>query len=332
MSKKFPKISVIIPVFNVEQYVNKCLESIVSQSYPNLEIIIIDDGSTDNSRYICKKHSKRDKRIKLIYQKNVGLSGARNRGIDIAKGEFLSFIDSDDWIESDMISTLYKINLEYESDISVCNFRRIYEEDIVNLNSVTIAQKNSDIVVLEETKKIEALLNNDYLVGNMVWNKLFKRHLFSKVRFPVGKIYEDTYVLHELYDCANKIAVSNEIKYNYCQRIGSISRRSFNIEMVDYIDGCIERHKYISEHYPILECKSRSQIFTSLLDIMQLAYSGDSIDKYKIELARYVDIVRNYDFTSCDLPDGYKTLLALLFDNVEKYIFVIKNLAHIIPS
>lgn len=168
-----PKISIIVPVYNVENYVSKCIESIINQTYKDVEIIIVNDGSTDKSGDICDYYSKKDARIILIHQENQGLSMARNNALDIASGDYIGFVDSDDWIAPDMYGTLYNNAIEHDADISMCNFYYVSETGECSPYS----NENQPIKVLEGIHKIahNIRLNNDY-----VWNRLYRRHLFNR--------------------------------------------------------------------------------------------------------------------------------------------------------
>ena len=186
-------VSIIVPIYNVEKYLIKCIESILNQTYKNLEIILVDDGSTDSCNKICDRYKKIDKRVVVIHKKNGGLSSARNIGIKKAKGKLISFVDSDDYIKPNMIEELKNNMYFYNSDISVCDYyyiidgkRQISDNNNLKRNCIT-KYKNKFI----------------YKPNSAVWNKLYKKNLFEQIKFPEGKIYEDDYILYELLDKAN---------------------------------------------------------------------------------------------------------------------------------
>jgi len=308
-----PKISVIIPIYNVEKYISKCIESILIQSYNNLEIIIVNDGSTDKSGDVCAQYAKNDDRIVLIHQDHQGVSVARNNALDIASGEYIGFVDSDDWIEPDMFETLYNNAAIYNADISMCNFYYVR----TNGDIVPYSNEKEDIKLLEGVYKIT---HNIRLSNNVLWNRLYKCELFNDNRFPKGKIFEDIFVMYKLVDTANKIVLSAECKYYYLRRDTGITLSLFTIEQMDIVEAYIERHNYISSRYPNLEKTSRKFIFTSLLWGMRKAYTDKRIELYRESLCKIIDKVKFYDFTDCILSSEEKNLLKLLSTDIDLYI------------
>lgn len=188
------KISVIVPVYNVEKYLSQCLDSIIHQTYKNLEIILVDDGSTDSSGLICDNYSQKDKRIKIIHKCQGGLSDARNAGLKIATGEYISFIDSDDFIDKNMYSILINNTQKYNSDIVWFNYYNYYSKKHF-INSSII--KNNDLYDLSSSDKIKFAKNlfYQYKMDAHVWAKLYKRSIFNNIKFPYGKLFEDIFVL-----------------------------------------------------------------------------------------------------------------------------------------
>lgn len=174
-------ISVIIPVYNVEKYLNKSIESVIKQTYKELEIILVDDGSTDSSGKICDEFAQKDDRIKVIHKKNGGLSDARNAGISEAKGKYLGFIDSDDYIDKNFYEILYNVLKKYNSDISICKHRETYTDYEENTSKLEIKEQ---VFNTEQALK-ELLLFGE--VNNYAWNKLYKKELFNEINYPVGK-------------------------------------------------------------------------------------------------------------------------------------------------
>lgn len=312
MNFMLPKISVIVPVYNVEDYLSKCLDSIINQSYDNLEIIIVNDGSTDKSGDICEHYASQDDRIILVHQENQGLSMARNNALDIARGEYIGFVDSDDWIAPDMFYTLYSNAIKYDADISMCNFYYVYQ----NGEKSPYSNESADIKVLEGVYKIA---HNIRLSNNCVWNRLYKRYLFDDIRFPKGKAFEDIFVMHKLVDTANKLVLSAECKYYYLRRESGITLNTFNLSQMGNLEAYIERHNYISAKYPNLEKTSRKFIFSSLLWLMRKAYKNNRIEIYKEALVKYIDTAKCYDFSDCGLSIEETNLMKLLFADIESY-------------
>ncbi|MBR9647298.1 glycosyltransferase family 2 protein [Clostridium tyrobutyricum] len=232
-----PIVSIIVPIYNVERYINKCIDSILSQTFKKFELILVDDGSPDSCGEMCDKYAKLDYRIKVIHKKNGGLSSARNAGIDIAQGKYIGFIDSDDWIKNDMYESLYKAIIKYDADISICDFIKFNEN--YDLSFKEDSRKNIEI-----WNNIEALekLNTDNC-GKIViaWNKLYKKELWSDIRFPEGRIHEDVFTMHKILFKANRVVNTNKILYGYLQRSSSIIGTKFSLKKLDYIDGLRER-------------------------------------------------------------------------------------------
>ena len=213
-------ISVIIPIYNVEHYLEKSVESVINQSYENLEIILVDDGSTDDSGKLCDKIAKKDERIKVIQKKNGGISDARNVGIEKANGKYLGFIDSDDYIDEFFYETLYAILKKYNSDISMCNYKKVYTDSEEN---------NTESEHKEQVFDSKQALRELLLFGkieNYVWNKLYKKDVFTKVRYPVGKKMEDLGTTYLTIKNSKTVVVTDYIGYFYRQRKGSIMSNS----------------------------------------------------------------------------------------------------------
>ena len=230
-------ISVIIPVYNVGPFLPECLDSIINQSYKNLEIIIVNDGSTDGSRDICEKYRLMDSRIKLINQKNSGAAKARNVGIDNSSGKFLSFIDSDDYIHKDMIKILYDNIKKFNADISFCDYSIDKNEVLKNPTSIPI--------VLPEYEMFSRLYgkNGDKIISACV--KLHKKELFNNIKFPAGKIYEDTFIIHKLIDVSKKIVYVGDKLYFYRMRSGSVTHSKYSLKQLEYLEVLLERMEFM---------------------------------------------------------------------------------------
>lgn len=243
MKMNNPLISIIVPCYKVEEYLDKCIESIVKQTYKNLEIILVNDGSPDNCAQICDDWAKRDSRIKVIHKENGGLSSARNAGLDIAKGEYISFIDSDDFIDITFIEFLYLKLKESNADISCCGYYHYFNADLKEIRHF----KNINLVM----NSCEAIIKMNTIgyFGVGSWNKLYKSELFNDIRFPIGKLSEDWFILYKLIDKANKITYNSEPKYYYRQRKGSITRNiKINYDCEEASKNCLE---FCRENYPL---------------------------------------------------------------------------------
>lgn len=237
-------ITVIVPIYNVEDYLPKCIDSILCQTYSDLEIILIDDGSHDNSPKICDSYAKKDKRIHVIHKANGGLSDARNAGLDIAKGEYISFVDSDDYIEPKMYEKMYTFMEDKQADICICGYHEVDEN-----GSVLKSIKQPDQTVSRED--IFHVLMQENVFYAIMCNKLFARHVFENNghRFPVGKIHEDEFLIHHLYGECQTVSVLNECYYNYVARKGSIMHsQRYSLREYDDVEVYLDRAVFFHQN------------------------------------------------------------------------------------
>lgn len=239
------KISVIVPVYNVEQYLERCVESIINQTYKNLEIILVNDGSTDNSGKLCDELAKKDDRIKVIHKENGGLSDARNTGIEVAESELIGFIDSDDYIDKDMYEVLYNNLRTTNSDLSMCGLYDVFN------NIIPSQVKQVDILELTSQEAIKMVMEAKILSVTAV-NKLYKKELFSDLKFELGKIAEDAFIMIKLLDKCEKVVATNEKKYYYIHRENSITTQKFSPKFLNVIEAYEQNYKIIENNYPEL--------------------------------------------------------------------------------
>ena len=213
-------ISVIVPIYNVESYLGECVDSICSQTYRNLEIILVDDGSTDDCPEICDRYALKDSRIKVIHQSNRGLSGARNAGYKASNGKYIAFIDSDDKISKTFIESLYALIIKNDAQIAACAYTH-------NSDVHAVKKRLLDCVLTSE-KMLRAWHGKYKAIETVVWNKLYSRRIFESFEdcniFPEGKSHEDIYTSHLFVNHAKKIAITAQELYYYRRRDGSISR------------------------------------------------------------------------------------------------------------
>lgn len=286
-----PLISIVVPVYNVEKYLKKCILSLCNQTYENIEILLIDDGSTDNSAIICDEAEKNDDRIKVLHKTNQGLSSARNEGIKLASGNFIAFVDSDDYIENDMMELLYKNIMMYDAEISACGYIMLYND-----RNVVISNNNKVVVY----KKIEALekmfLKND--IGMIFCNKLFKKDLFENIEFPLYKNFEDINTMYKIINKADKIVYDPSPKYYYLQRNDSINGRNFknkkfNNKIYDLYDATCEVYEFIKKYYSEILYNASVGCINNLLRVNNQLIIYNIKDEKVIKKTRNI-IEKNY--------------------------------------
>lgn len=267
-------ISVIIPVYNVEKFLDRCINSIVNQTYKKIEVILIDDGSTDASGKMCDEWRKKDNRIKVIHQENFGAGAARNIGIKNSTGKWLFFVDSDDYLKLNIIELLYNNALENNSDIASCGY-------IIKMFQDEISMYNKEIYVLDSEEALRKMLVEDG-ISSFVCDKLYKKELFNVIKFPVGKTRERIAVLYKLIDKAKIISHINEAGYYYVQRNGSLSHTKFTSERsTSGIEFLEEMLNFICEKYPKLQNEAESYFIKQLHTAIIICYQNNAKDEYK---------------------------------------------------
>lgn len=247
-------ISIIVPIYNVEKYLECCVKSILNQTYTNIEVILVDDGSTDQSYNICEKFKQTDCRIKVLHKVYGGVSTARNAGIDVARGEYISFVDSDDYISEDMIHSLYDRAKETQADLAFCGFNAV-EEDGAFKRSEEVEDKTFDKNSFWDYK-----YNKHPVACTVVWNKLYKRRIFENLRFPVGRIHEDSIILPAVIEQCNIIATTQKGKYMYRQRNGSIMHTKYTLANFKIINERFEMVDYFQENNQLNLVKKAMEI------------------------------------------------------------------------
>ena len=255
-------ISVIVPVYNIEEYLPRCLDSILQQSYKNLEIILLDDGSTDKTVNICKRYMAQDARVSLILNKGKGVSSARNAGVCASHGAYIVMVDSDDYIAPDMLEVLYGALVQNHADMSVCDFVRGREEQY------TFEPFCGDVQTVGADEVLRRIYLNDHNKLRYVvpWIKLYKRELFEDIQYPEGKIFEDIYTTHKLIGKCKTIAVVDGIMAYYYQRSDSIMNHTFHLKKLDYLGALEERIAFFHDRKLLdLETKQYDELLHSLI-------------------------------------------------------------------
>lgn len=314
-------ISIIVPIYNVEKYLRRCIDSIRNQTYKELEIILVNDGSKDNSGKICDEYKNIDSRIIVIHKENGGLSDARNKGIEMAKGKYIVFIDSDDFIELDMIESLYTNIKEYNVKIAVCGVYRVkgnekqpyqkkYEKKL-------FSKKEALLKIIDET--------NDF----RVWapNKLYASDLFKNVRYPKGKIYEDVGTTYKLIDLVDKIIYIGAPKYNYFVREDSITKsESFNEKELNRIEMCEEMCTYVEDKYSDLKNEFEFFKITQYIAVINVMIKSNKYDQEIIKKCRKIikDNFKNIITVKMSIKKKTQMFLMLISFNLYKKIYVKK--------
>ena len=266
-------ISIVVPVYNVERYLDKCVQSIVDQTYKKLEIILVDDGSTDKSGTICDNWKEKDSRVKVIHQKNQGVSTARNTGVKNSTGIWITFSDNDDYMDPDLIENLYKSAKENNADIAVGGHfvTTFYKEFEVSPEKSFVTDSEEMILRLYSGKG-----------QTFVWGKLFKKNLFDDIKFPDGKIGEDVAVLYRLFDKAERISNIDKAGYHWIQRATSLGHRKFGRNKVVVIDFLEDMEKMVMEKYPNILDEIERFILVETAVYALLCYKNNFKEEYKV--------------------------------------------------
>ncbi len=229
------KVSIIVPVYNVEKYLKRCIESLINQTYSNIEILLIDDGSLDKSYEICKDYEKKDRRIKVFHKSNGGQGSARNVGLDFCdKNGYIMFVDSDDWISLNAVEILLKSIMEMQADLVICNFYAVYDD-----NNIVLMDTTRDCNYSTKTIKRKLLL--DYWVNSMC-DKIYKGQIFNNVRFPEGKTYEDAYIMpYVMNECNNIYCIKDALYYYDRSNMDSTTKKISSKNLYDIYAGWLQR-------------------------------------------------------------------------------------------
>lgn len=303
------KISVIVPVYNVEVYLRRCLDSLYKQTYRNLEVILIDDGSSDNSGTICEEYSRADERFLAVHQKHSGVSAARSKGLALAAGEYIGFVDSDDWIEKNMFERMLKALEENEADITVCGR---WEEK----GNEMIRRGWDFLEILTAEKALAALIDDEKMKGYL-WDKLYCRELFSELSFPLGRTFEDTSVQDILFSRAKRIVCVPEPLYHYCKHRGSIiDDVSLKNRFYWYI-AIRERHERIKNMFPSLIPESAAQCLIAAATVWSSYHAASSGERreYKMqmnEISAFSKSCPKDYFNGMELSRAIKMIVPLL--------------------
>lgn len=270
-----PLISVIVPIYKVEAFLHRCVDSLLSQTYENLEIILVDDGSPDHCGAICDEYAAKDSRIRVIHKKNGGLSSARNAGLDIARGEYIAFLDSDDWIESDAYETMLALAQKYSVKLVCAGRYDVYGEN----------RKKGLCPPKEEKISGETFAGKIFrwdCCDSAAWDKLYHRSLWETERYPLGMICEDVPVTYRLALAAGEVVLCEKPFVNYFHRPGSITTSAVSDKNFHFAEHTQKIYPYIRDHHPAIADHARYQRVKSLSHMLLLLDSadGDTRKKY----------------------------------------------------
>lgn len=301
-----PLISVIVPVYNVEKYIDRCLESLLNQSYENLEIILVNDGSTDNSASKCAEWEEKDSRIVVVHTVNKGASAARNKGLDICNGELIGFVDSDDYIEESMYEKLYDSLVKTNSDISCCGIKRFNDLEEVDL---WVSDKDEEF----NRNTIFDTVYTSY-IGWAIWNRLYKREIWKDIRFVEGRTREDLEIIFRILYKTNKMSYINEALYNYYISESGVTNAKFSEKNLDMLWACEKSLKLHKKYNNNSQENRTKQLY---MDYLLEFYKKDTTKEIDDQLKMYSSIIKKEG-----IPNGYKLKysLATRFRKIYKII------------
>lgn len=307
------EISIIVPVYNVEKYLEKCVDSILNQTFKDFELILVDDGSPDNSGLICDQYAEKDSRVKVIHKENGGLSSARNAGIDIARGKYLGFIDSDDYIAEDMYELLYNNIIREKADLSICGIYHVYE-------GKKLEKKSEKYMVLNRDEAMVLIFHGNQISDHAV-NKLYSKTIFADLRYPIGRYHEDSFTIVGILDQCEKVVVDTRQKYYYYHRDDSITSQTFSKKHLEYITAWKQNEQVVfGRSKEIDEAAHQRVCFANFLVLDKIVNSNmekvvpETKDIVKFLKSNYAFIMKNSIFTK-----NRKIALNMLMVNITLY-------------
>lgn len=268
-------VSVIVPVYKVPTFIGRCAESLMAQTHKNLQIILVDDGSPDECGDLCDQYAQKDSRVQVVHKENGGLSDARNAGIAVAQGEYLAFVDGDDFVSADYIACLLAACVENDAQVSACAYYSYYSED-----KMTVHQPGENCVLSSEEAVKDIFIMGDKLQV-MAWNKLYACALFQDgtIRYPKGKIHEDVFTTYRFCAAANKVACINDPCYYYVQREGSIISQKFSPKRLQLLEAVESIRPFVESNAPSYDLEYAYYVFLNHLTLLNAMADGKCIDK-----------------------------------------------------
>lgn len=278
-----PLISIIVPVYKVEPYLDKCISSIVNQTYKNLEIILVDDGSPDNCPTICDAWAKKDRRIRVIHQKNQGGGAARNAGLDLASGSLIAFVDSDDYIAPDMYAHLYEL-LEQGADIAECDYVEVVGDDAVFACGYETLSYTAQRAMAGHIR--------DRVFRQLIWNKLYRHQVVDGIRFPINKKIDDEFFTYQVLGNANTLIHSTKVCYAYRQQPESVMHSMPISKRIQAVEAKTQRHTYIKARFPELTNLSARDLWFTCIYQGQLAMRELDTDAVRSTMADLTTVLK----------------------------------------
>lgn len=316
-------ISVIVPIYKVEQYMDRCVESLVHQTYTNLEIILVDDGSPDGCPAMCDEWAEKDSRIRAIHKVNGGLSDARNAGMAVATGEYIGFVDSDDWVEPGFYQTLYDLLQAHDADIAECGVNFIDE------NGKLLRQRqfiSTDKAMLR-VDAIKHLLKEDGIYQT-VWNKLYRRETIGGILFEKGRLHEDDFWTYQIFDRAKKLAVTQQPMYNYFQRSDSIMGVGYRLKNLDGLEARHRQVDFFSSDPELADFVKARVLYNDMYHFQAaLKYLKQPEQKAVTDyICEYVKTLGCLNYKGSDVPYKYQ----LWFAAFRKFPFAVSKIRNLL--
>lgn len=306
-------VTIIIPVYNIADYLERCIKSVIAQSYTNLEIILVDDGSTDESGRICNQYTISDNRVTVFHKKNGGLSDARNYGIDRCRGSYIMFLDGDDWVEPTIVEELYAVHQNTDVDFAQCQFMYAYENG--EMKQLDVVQP--ELTYFSKNEAIKSFVESGPLgISVAAWAKLYKRDVFKKIRYPKDRVHEDVVTMCDIvFSDISKVAVLNKPLYNYFQREGSISNNVNYKRLKDQLTCQVYVKEHVDQYAPYLKLEANKILYDIIIDIVNLIPKSDLKEQSKF--------LREIEANAKKIPggdlkkSGYKLRLRLYFKLIQ---------------
>lgn len=283
------KVSIVVPVYNVEKYLQRCVSSILGQTLQDIEIILVDDGSRDSSGKLCDEYAKEDSRIVVVHKENGGLSSARNAGIDVATSPYIGFVDSDDYIDEEMYEKLYNWITENEADIAMCELCHCYEDKEITKRT------NTEFGVVNDEQAIRLVMEGNKATVSAV-NKLYKTSIFDKVKYPVGKLTEDAFVIVEVLMQARKVVYSTEELYYYVHRKNSITTSRFKKKDLNVLEAYSKNRELIKKNYPALRDVADMRCIWAHFYVLDKMMLSKELEEKDIQKKIIKTLRKNYKF------------------------------------